>query len=121
MYLLRAKLPSHCTSIACKQCKLEQSLYKHSLTDANREVQEVVLVEVEPELVVQGDEDLIDPKAVVLLSGGPGLVEPGKGGVHSKHGTKASILCSSLNNSSDFGMQYEQISCRMLDRSARRQ
>ena len=54
------------------------------LTDGNREVQEAVLIEVEPELFVQLDDDLVDPKAVVLLSDGLGVIAQGKGSVHSK-------------------------------------
>ena len=75
----------------------------------------MVPIEVEPELIVQIDEDLVDPKAVVVLSDGLGLIAQGKGSVHSNYGTKAAILNSSLNNSSYIGMHKEQASLWMFD------
>ena len=83
--LLRSKLLSHCTSIACKQSKSECAMLSHGLTDADREVQEVVSAEGEPQLLVQQHEDLIDAEAVALLNVGSGLIAEGKRSVHAKH------------------------------------
>ena len=102
--LLHAKLPGHCTTIACKQSKSEYAIGSHGLTDADREVQEVVSVEGEPQLLVQQNEDLIDAEAVVLLDSGSGLIAEGKRSVHAKHRLKASILHSISNNSGDVSM-----------------
>ena len=104
MDLLHAKLPGHCTTIACEQAKSEYAIGSHGLADAGREVQEAVSVEGEPQLLVQQNEDLIDAEAVVLLDGGSGLIVEGKRSVHAKHGLKASILHSSSDNSGDVSM-----------------